>query len=118
MEKLKVIFRKDKEGNIYALFPECSANYGKIATFCYEGKGFYDMVIGGHMEIYIDYAIDCLKPIAENEYKHVLEFLKGIYDDVQLVTRKRIFYDDLRYKAWKNRQEGTLCIALSMEKYV
>ena len=59
------------------------------------------MVIGGHMEIYIDYAIDYLKPIAENEYKPVLEFLKGIYDDVELVTRKRICYDDLRYKAWK-----------------
>lgn len=101
MEKLKVIFRKDKEGNIYALFPECSANYGKIATFCYENDSYYGQVIGGHMEICIDYAIDCLKPIAENEYNKVLDFLKGLYDDVELVTRKRICYDDLRYKAWK-----------------
>lgn len=101
MEKLKVIFRKDKEGNIMALFPELPANYGKILAFDYEGEWYFGQVLGGHMEIDMEYATTCLKLATEKEYEKPLEFLRKLYDDCELVVRKKINYDDLRYKAWK-----------------
>lgn len=101
MEKVKVVFRKDKEGNVMALFPEMPANYGKILAFDYEGEGYYGQVLGGHMEIDVNYATTCLKLATEKEYAKPLELLRKAYDDCELVVRKKINYDDLRQKAWK-----------------
>lgn len=101
MEKVKVIFRTDKDKNIFCIMPELSANYGKVVCFCYEGEGICGTCIGGHMEIDINYAINKLKLATEKEYSKAFEVLKRIYDDCELVVRKKINYDDLRYKAWK-----------------
>ena len=38
MDKVKVIFRKDKEGNIIAFFPELRVNYGNIASYMHIGQ--------------------------------------------------------------------------------
>ncbi len=49
----------------------------------------------------INYAINKLKLATEKEYSKAFEVLKRIYDDCELVVRKKINYDDLRCKAWK-----------------
>lgn len=91
MDKVKVIFRKDKEGNIIAFFPEIEVNYGNIMSY---------MHIGQHGEA--DYLF-CkeTKKADESEYNSLLNELKSIYDDCILVVKQRLCYDDLVNKAWK-----------------
>lgn len=101
MEKLKVIFRKDSEGNIFCIMPELPANYGRVVAFCYENDSYYGHVIGGHMDIDAAYAVNRLKLATEKEFEKPLEFLRKLYDNCELVVRKKINYDDLCHKAWK-----------------
>ena len=91
MDKVKVIFRKDKEGNVIAFLPELRVNHGNIASY---------MHIGQHGEAdYLFYKET--KKADETEYNPLLEELKRIYDDCTLVVKQRLCYDDLVNKAWK-----------------
>ena len=91
MDKIKVIFRKDKEGNIIAFFPELRVNHGNIASY---------MHIGQHSEASYWFYKET-KKVNETEYNPLLEELKSIYDDCILVVKQRLRYDDLVNKAWK-----------------
>ena len=91
MDKVKVIFRKDKEGNIIAFFPEIEVNYGNIMSY---------MHIGQHGEAYYLFYKET-KKADESEYNSLLNELKSIYDDCTLVVKQRLCYDDLVNKAWK-----------------
>lgn len=95
MEKVKVIFRKTKnpytkECEIVAFFPEIDANYGKILSY---------MHIGQHGEADLEFYQET-KKATEAEYKPLLEELKSIYDDCELMVKQKINYKDLR-KAWR-----------------
>lgn len=91
MEKLKVIFRKDKQdGIITAFLPELSANRGKMV--CYQH-------IGQHGEACLDYYWSTEKA-NENEYADLLKELAEIYDDFELDVKQRLYYNDLTNKAW------------------
>lgn len=96
MEKVKVIFRKaknpyTKEYEVVAFFPEIEANYGRILSY---------MHIGQHSEADLEFYQEAKKAV-EAEYKPLLEELKAIYDDCELVVKQKISYKDLR-NAWKN----------------
>lgn len=96
MEKIKVIFRKEKnpytkKWNVVAFFPELTATYGKIVTYRH---------IGQHSEGYLDWYWET-KKVTEEEYKPLLDELNGIYDDCILVVKQKMNYNDLRNKAWK-----------------
>ena len=91
MDKVKVIFRKDKKGNIIAFFPELRVNYGNIASY---------MHIGQHSEASYQFYTET-KKANESEYNSLLNELKRIYDDCILVVKQRLRYDDLVNKAWQ-----------------
>ena len=92
MEKVKVIFRKDKQcGDVIAFLPELTANRGNI--LCYQH-------IGQHGEACLEYYWSTEKA-SENEYADLLKELAEIYDDCELVVRQRLCYNDLTNKAWK-----------------
>lgn len=90
MEKVKVIFRKTKEGEIIAFFPEASANFGNILSY---------MHIGQHAEASHDFYM-ATKKATEKEYESLLKELKSIYNDCILVVKQKLYYNDL-IKAWK-----------------
>lgn len=91
MENLKVIFRKTKDGEIIAFFPEASANFGNILSY---------MHIGQHGEASLEFYQETNKA-TETEYNTLMMELKAIYDDYNLIVKQKINYNDLR-KAWKN----------------
>ena len=91
MEKVKVIFRKEKNGDIVAFFPELKANYGRMVCYAH---------IGQHSEADVEYYWNTQKAF-ENEYKPLLNELKAIYNDCILVVKHRLYYNDLT-KAWAN----------------
>lgn len=91
MEKLKVIFRKDKQdGIITAFLPELTANRGNI--LCYQH-------IGQHSEACLEYYWSTEKA-SPNEYADLLKELAEIYDDCELDVKQRLYYNDLTNKAW------------------
>lgn len=89
MEKLKVIFRK-ADGEIIAFFPEANANFGNILSYAH---------LGQHGEATHDFYMTT-KKATEEEYKLLLNELKGIYNEYELVVKRKIYYKDL-LKAWK-----------------
>lgn len=96
MEKVKVIFRKEKnpytnDYDVIAFIPELKANYGKIVCYAH---------IGQHSEADLEYYQNTIKA-NESEYKALLNELNGIYNDYELVVKQKINYKDLR-NAWKN----------------
>ena len=91
MDKVKVIFRKDKEGNIIAFLPELRVNHGNIASY---------MHIGQHSEASYQFYAET-KKADKSEYNSLLGELKRIYDDCILVVKQRLSYDDLVNKAWQ-----------------
>ena len=91
MDKVKVIFRKDKEGNIIAFLPELRVNHGNIASY---------MHIGQHSEASYWFYKET-KKVDKSEYNSLLDELERIYDDCILVVKQRLCYDDLVYKAWR-----------------
>ena len=91
MDKVKVIFRKDKEGSIIAFLPELRVNHGNIMSY---------MHIGQHSEASYQFYTET-KKANESEYNSLLDELKSIYDDCILVVNQRLRYDDLVYKAWQ-----------------
>lgn len=90
MEKVKVIFRKTKDGEIIAFFPEASANFGNILSY---------MNVGQHGEASHDFYMTT-KKATEAEYKTLLKELQNIYNDCVLVIKQKLYYNDL-IKAWK-----------------
>lgn len=95
MEKVKVIFRKSKnpytnEYEIIAFFPEIEANYGNILSY---------MHIGQHSEASLEF-YHSTKKATEEEYKPLLNELKAIYDNCELVVRQKLNYKDV-YEAWR-----------------
>ena len=91
MDKVKVIFRKDKEGNVIAFLPELRVNHGNIASY---------MHIGQHSEASYEFYLTTRKA-NKNEYTDLFAELRKIYDDCELVVKQKINYNDLRDKAWK-----------------
>ena len=91
MDKVKVIFRKDKEGNIIAFLPELRVNRGNIMSY---------MHIGQHSEASYEFYLTTRKA-NKNEYTDLFAELCKIYDDCELVVKQKINYNDLRDKAWK-----------------
>ena len=89
MEKLKVIFRKNKYG-ITAFFPTLSANHGNMVGYQH---------IGQHSEACLDYYWSTEKA-SPNEYADLLKELTEIYDDFELDVKQRLYYNDLTNKAW------------------
>ena len=94
MEKVKVIFRKCKnpytnEWEIVAFFPECIATYGHVMSY---------MHVGQHGEASLEFYRTTKKATPE-EYADLLEELKGVYHDCELIIRQRINHTDLR-GAW------------------
>ena len=91
MDKVKVIFRKDKEGNVIAFLPELRVNHGNIVSY---------MHIGQHGEASYEFYLTTRKA-NENEYADLFAEFREIYDDCELVVKQKINYNDLRDKAWK-----------------
>lgn len=94
MEKIKVIFRKSRnpytgKWEVEACFPEFRASYGMIQ--CY--------TVDGWTEASVEYYQNETCAVAPEDYAELLEFLRE--DDVELVVRKRLNWNDLRNKAWK-----------------
>lgn len=89
MEKLKVIFRKI-DSEIIAFFPEIAVRSGYIMSY---------MHIGQHSEASIGFYYETKIATAE-EYTPLLEELKGVYNDCELIVRQRINHNDL-HNAWK-----------------
>lgn len=99
MDKIKVIFRKDKtDGTIIAFFPESTAKAGNIV--CYEH-------IGQHGEASLEYFYSTTKA-SSGEYEELYKELCGIYafdggkldPPLKLSIRQRLCYNDLTEKAW------------------
>lgn len=97
-----VVFRKERKpteddifyGNDVTAFiygAGIPVNYGKI--MCYQH-------IGQHGEASLDY-YNSLRPASPDEYADLLAELKSIYDDVNLVVRKKIDYNILRNE-WRH----------------
>ena len=91
MDKIKVIFRKNKDNEVIAFFPEERVNYGYIMSY---------MHIGQHGEASYEFYLITRKA-NKNEYTDLLTELCRIYDDCELVVKQKINYNDLRDKAWK-----------------
>lgn len=91
MEKVKVIFRKEKDGEIVAFFPELKANYGRMVCYAH---------IGQHSEADIEY-YHTTKKALDSEFKPLLNELKSIYNDCELIVKQKLYYNDLT-NAWKN----------------
>ena len=96
MEKIKVIFRKI-DSDIIAFFPELHANYTCIMSY---------MHIGQHSEASLRFYHES-KTATIEEYTPLLEELKAVYNDCELVVRQRINYHDLSEKAWNKAWRET-----------
>lgn len=92
MDKVKVIFRKTKENDIIAFFPEMCVNYGNILSY---------MHIGQHSESSLSFYWTT-KKTTEKEYTPLFNELKLIYDDCILEVKQKLYYNDLTNKAWKS----------------
>jgi hypothetical protein len=90
VEKVKVIFRKTKDEEIIAFFPESVVNSGNIMSY---------MHIGQHGEASLRF-YQSTKKATEMEYKKLLNELRNIYSDCELVVKQKLCYDDLTKKAW------------------
>ena len=82
-DTMDVIFKKDRTGEVTAFFPETvydgSCNPGMIMCYVHNGQ---------HSEASLDYFNKC-RPCSEEVYADLLTELERIYDDVNLVVKKR-----------------------------
>ena len=91
----KVIFRKCKEGDIIALFPEELNNPSDYSIVSY-------MHVGQHGGADYEHIIQTTAPATESKYADLLAELKSIgYDDLRVIRRCRPNYSMLiaDYKA-------------------
>lgn len=97
-----VVFRKERKPTDFSDF------YGNDVTAFIYGDGIpvnYGNImsyqhIGQHGEASLDY-YNSLRPASPDEYADLLAELKSIYDDVNLVVRKKIDYNILRNE-WRH----------------
>lgn len=75
MDKVKVIFRKNKHNDVIAFFPEVRVNYGNIMS-C--------MHIGQHGEASYEFYLTTRKA-NENEYADLFAELRDLYSIVTMV---------------------------------
>ena len=80
-QKLKVIFRKYKDGDIIALLPEIAYRYN-YTVLSY-------MHIGQHGEANYNHVINKTVLANESEYSDLYNELKHIYDDSELIPMKK-----------------------------
>lgn len=92
-DKIKVIFRKCRNGDVIAFFPESTVRHGNIMSYQH---------IGQHGEATYDFYLET-KKATEEEYRELLNELADIYNDCQLVVKQRLCYKDLQ-EAWKWRR--------------
>ena len=90
MKTMKVIFRKNKDGEIIAFFPEAKVNYGNIMSY---------MHVGQHCEASYLYYRDKTREAKYEEYKPLFDELSMIYNDCILEVKQRLYYNDL-LKSW------------------
>ena len=90
MEKVKVIFRKIKDGQVIAFFPEFHVQRGNIMSY---------MHIGQHGDASLEFYYSTKKANLQ-EYEPLLNELKTIYDDCILTVRQKLSHKDL-LTAWK-----------------
>ena len=90
MKKVKVLFRKNKDGEAIAFFPEFHVQRGNIMSY---------MHIGQHGEANLDFYYSTTKANPQ-EYELLLNELKVVYDDCILTVRQKLSYKDL-LTAWK-----------------
>lgn len=85
MDKLPVIFRKESDGSILAVFPTQAESYAGYHMTCYAH-------IGQHGTCSLDYYRET-KPAKPKEYADLLSELRGIYetgdDPVKLAVSER-----------------------------
>ncbi len=82
MEKLPILFRKDREGgDIVAFFPTLPSNPDRMVCYAH---------VGQHGEASMEYYYYRTKPAKPDEYTELLAELTQIYDDCDLVVYKRI----------------------------
>ena len=89
MKKVKVVFRKNKDGEAIAFFPEFHVQYGNIMSY---------MHIGQHGEASLDFYYST-KKANQQEYETLLNELKVVYDDCILTVKQKLRYKDL-LTAW------------------
>ena len=87
-EKIKVIFRNvkydDGDREILALFPEfVNEHNGLVGSYAH---------IGQHSEANYHHIISISKPATYEEYSELLAELTKIYDDCELIIRKKHQY--------------------------
>ncbi len=83
MNTTKVVFRKYKEGDILALFPECpEVNYTVV---CYQH-------IGQHGSADYQQCVAISKPATENEYQDLKRELESLGYDLKVVKKAKINY--------------------------
>ncbi len=88
MENLPIIFRKESDGSILAIFPTIPESYSGYHMCCYAH-------VGQHGSCSIDYYRETT-PASESESAALLAELRGIYESnyygepVKLVPAKRI----------------------------
>lgn len=87
MNKVKVIFRKNKNNDVVAFFPEVR----NIMSYMHTGQ---------HSEASYEFYLTTRKA-NKNEYTDLFAELCKIYDDCELVVKQKINYNDLTDKAWK-----------------
>ena len=87
-KQLKVIFKKDKEGNIIAFLPDIEVNFGNIMSYAHDGQ---------HSETDIEYYWS-LKKAEQEEYKSLLNELKMIYNDYDILIRQRLQTGKLNWR--------------------
>jgi hypothetical protein len=79
-EKTKVIFRKYKNGEILALFPELPGTNSPATCTCYQH-------IGQHGAADLQSSIRVTYPATEEEYKDLKNELTRIGYDLEIVSR-------------------------------
>ena len=73
METLRVIFRREKNGDILAVFPDEPGRYDPATCMCYAH-------IGQHGCVHMDYVLRNTKPALAGSYDTLLRELQGIYE--------------------------------------
>ena len=82
METTKVIFRKFKNGEIVAIFPDESWGYGLVTSY---------MHVGQHSEADYNHIVSVTKLATKSEYAPLLKELRRIGYTNLRVMKRRVF---------------------------
>jgi hypothetical protein len=87
----KVVFRKFKEGDIIALFPQQIGNSYRVGSY---------MHIGQHSECDYNHVVNCTKLATEAEYANLKMELEDIGYNLKVYKKGKPDYSDKTY--WDN----------------